>query len=72
MLVIASLMRKLGQKINAGIEFLQFKPSEVAAAAALAAAEDSQILDFSNALSGIHVDKVRRVHFLHTKIFISL
>lgn len=61
MLVIASLMRKLGQNINAGIEFLQFKPSEVAAAAALAAAEDSQILDISNALSGIHVDKVRSV-----------
>ncbi|OAY75913.1 Cyclin-D2-2, partial [Ananas comosus] len=42
-----------------GIEFLQFKPSEVAAAAALAAVEDSQILDISNALSGIHVDKER-------------
>lgn len=45
-------------KLNAGIDFLEFKASEVAAAAALYVSGEIRVMDADKALSGFIVVKV--------------
>lgn len=49
----------MGQQLNAGIDFLEFKPSEIAAAVAISACGEMQGLDIDNLMPCLkHVDKV--------------
>lgn len=55
------LMSEVGGKLNAAIEFLEFKPSEIAAAVAISVSrEDEQAQNIDKAISCfIHVEKVK-------------
>ena len=47
-------------KTNAGIQFLGFGPSEVAAAVAISVIEEIQTVDFNKVVSScVHVEKVK-------------
>lgn len=47
-------------KHNVGIEFLEFRPSELAAAVAISVTKESETVDFENAVSRcLFVDKVK-------------
>lgn len=48
--------------INAGIDFLEFRPSEIAAAVAICISGETQVVDIDKAISCfMHVDKVKRL-----------
>lgn len=51
-------------KCNAGTEFLEFRPSEVAAAVAISVTKESETLDFDNAVS--HCPLVEKVKVMDT------
>lgn len=53
----------MGGKINAGIDFLEFRPSEIAAAVAISVAGENQTVDIEKAISVIihHVEKVKLI-----------
>lgn len=55
------LMSEVGGKLNAATEFLEFKPSEIAAAVAISVSrEDEQAQNIDKAISCfIHVEKVK-------------
>lgn len=55
-------LRTLVGKLNAGIDFLEFKPSEVAAAAALYVLGDTRAVDIDKALSSFIEEKVAPSH----------
>lgn len=50
----------MGGEFNAGIDFLEFRPSEVAAAVAISVAGEAKTVDTEKALSLLvqHVEKV--------------
>lgn len=53
----------MGGKFIAGIDFLEFRPSEVAAAAAISVAGESETVDTETSISLLigHVEKVKWV-----------
>lgn len=58
MLCVDHKMRSLGWKLNAGIDFLEFKPSEIAAAVALYVLGAVDVDDKAKAVWGFIQEKV--------------
>lgn len=50
----------VGGKLNAGIDFLEFRPSEVAAAVAISVAGEAKTVDIEKALS-LLIQNVQKV-----------
>lgn len=66
---MASLTWECGYNSTiAGVDFLEFRPSEIAASVALSALKEIQFLEIDKALACccIHVNKVRVVHLLRS------